>query len=360
MEEDLKISASTSATTPGEEFFLFPDWEKRLKEHRENLEKEEKLRLDKIQRAKSLERSWELLRLCTSYLKENSREWKMGKHQKEMENEIEKEKKKLERLSMAREKKESFERTMVQRKITATLKKLPEFERGKFLKDEEKCRLQDLKEVKENLWKKWRGKENSVSKGKENPTMTLARLEKTVEFWERREKERQDLRQKLERERNEEKLRKMKEDLEKKAKKEKKIMLEKKWEMAKWLSKYIEENKELWEMEGKLRRERETSELEQWEKMKRFEKIAALRKKAIEQEGKHSISRNKSDKKPDEEKWENWRENAINETLEETPQKPPFMNFNLSMLQESRDKIAESESTELTCQLPPPSSDESF
>ena len=91
---------------------------------------------------------------------------------------------------------------MVQRKITASLKTLPEFEREKFLKEEEKCRLQDLKEVKENLWKKWRGKENSASKGKENQAMTLERLEKTVAFWERREKERQDLRERLEKKKN--------------------------------------------------------------------------------------------------------------------------------------------------------------
>ena len=131
----------------------------------------------------------------------------------------------------------------------------------------------------------------------------------------------------------------MKLDLEKKAKKEKKIMLEKKWEMAKWLSKYIEENQELWEREGKLRREREKSELDQWEKMERFEKIAALRKKDIEKkEGKQCIVRGESERKPKEEKWENWREKTTNETLEETPQKPPTMNFISNLLQESREK----------------------
>ena len=53
--------------------------------------------------------------------------------------------------------------------------------------------------------------------------------------------------------------------------------LQEAWETLRWISKYVEENSELWEIE-KLEREVERrKKIEEWEKLKRFERIEYLR-----------------------------------------------------------------------------------
>ena len=45
----------------------------------------------------------------------------------------------------------------VQMKITVSLKRLPENERELFVREEGKRKRVELKEVRKNLWRKWRG-----------------------------------------------------------------------------------------------------------------------------------------------------------------------------------------------------------
>ena len=74
----------------------------------------------------------------------------------------------------------------------------------------------------------------------------------------------------------------LRQEQEKKARKIKKRMLEERWEMARWISKYISENEERWARE---KRERESSErkwLEDWGRMTRKEKIRKIREKEID------------------------------------------------------------------------------
>jgi hypothetical protein len=55
---------------------------------------------------------------------------------------------------MVEQKKGNLKKMMIQKKITDSLKKLPEKEVEQFLKVEEKKRKLELKESKENIWGK--------------------------------------------------------------------------------------------------------------------------------------------------------------------------------------------------------------
>ena len=70
-------------------------------------------------------------------------------------------------------------------KITETWKKLPEHEQRNLLKREEKRHLIELREVKLNIWKKWRNepeekKKETQSKHSTNHEKWLARIEETL------------------------------------------------------------------------------------------------------------------------------------------------------------------------------------
>ena len=104
------------------------------------------------------------------------------------EKEVEEEKRN--RLAKAEMRKEKFQKTnqkkLLQGKITESLKKLPENEIELFLREEKKKRKMDLKEVKQNLWRKWRKNGEPQQEKEEDMEKTrgkLARLEETLENW---------------------------------------------------------------------------------------------------------------------------------------------------------------------------------
>ena len=53
--------------------------------------------------------------------------------------------------------------------------------------------------------------------------------------------------------------------------------LEDRWEMIRWLTKYIEGNQESWEIERRERENEHKRRLEEWENATRFRKIEILR-----------------------------------------------------------------------------------
>jgi hypothetical protein len=232
------------------------DWERIFCEQRRIIEEEERLRREKIERAKTLERSWELLRMCKSYLREN-RDWKVIKKNKLIEKRKEEERK--EQKSKADEKKrdihEKENQKGVQMKITESLKRLPENERELFMREEGQRKRVELKEVRENLWRKWRGAgEGKILERKKNIdelNEQLRRLEERTENWKKQEEKNRRLREKRERELaeivEERKKRQMENDKrneEKRMRKETQKKKEEKWEMIRWLTKFIEENRE--------------------------------------------------------------------------------------------------------------------
>ena len=201
-----------------------------------------------------MEKSWELLRICRTFIKENSKTWQDDDTNREKERQ--KEEKKRERLNKVAEKKETLKQNLLQRKITDSLKKLPPKEREKYGRDEERKRKIELKEVKENIWKKWRnpaGKEQHAkqqlekNENIENLESKLSRIDEIIEKVKQEENERKE-RQAKENERRRRKMKEMEKEHaqrvrreeEKMQRKEKKRLLEEKWAMVKWLTEYIE------------------------------------------------------------------------------------------------------------------------
>ena len=56
-------------------------------------------------------------------------------------------------------------------------------------------------------------------------------------------------------------------------------MINKRWDMLDWITDFMKENEEAWELERKEKIKEANRELREWEKLKRFEKIELLRKK---------------------------------------------------------------------------------
>ena len=103
---------------------------------------------------------------------------------------------------------------------------------------------------------------------------------------------------------------------------EKKKRKEKHWEMLKWITSFIEENKVQWEEDRKLERKRKEEEekLERWRKLTEDQKIDQLR---LEEEGKKKLLTPEERKKRRQEEskarcrnWKEWR-NGQEETEED-------------------------------------------
>ena len=120
-----------------------------------------------------------------SILKENEKTWKTEEIERLTER---KRKEALNRKKQVMEGKAS-EREL-QMKITQTWNRLPEHEQRHLVKMEEKQRILDLREIKVNIWKKWRREDeqtrNEVKKThRENKEAWLNKLEHTLEQMQR-------------------------------------------------------------------------------------------------------------------------------------------------------------------------------
>ena len=220
------------------------DWQKRRKEIIERMENEEEERRKKIEKAKKLQKSWELNNECRRLLKEYDRGWE------EIEDKREKEKKeweKKERIKKANSRKEEYKekerRKEYDRKITEMLKSIPVVESEKIENTIRREENQELQEIKRNLWKKWRGKtkimekKTKIPKEMEKIDKRLQEIEKRImEYKERKEKQVQKSKEKRE-----------------SWKKKHKMIVEDTWSMMRWITQYIEENKYKWEKEEKGR-----------------------------------------------------------------------------------------------------------
>ena len=295
------------------------DYVKHVKEHEEKEKKEEEKRKTRIEIAARMEKSWELMRCLKEIIKENSPNWETSKEKREKER-IEAEKK-AERKEKAREKKEKTMNNFVQKKITDALYKLPEKERNELKDEEIKVKRLELKEAKENVWKKWRNKKEKNDKQIEkNKTKTeilelkLDKIEKALEkIREEKENEREKLKREMARRRKyveENKLKENERIIKEKNKKEKiqkKHQLEKHWELMRWICTFIENHREEWEENDKAEEEnkRKLEEKEKWEKLTMEEKGKVLERKA---ERKH-LSREELIEKAKKKRnmWTEWR-----------------------------------------------------
>ena len=99
------------------------------------------------ERKEKKESSWQLLKECTRYLKENEPKWKTeeDKYCKEAKNT---------RLRRAAQQKKDTLHSLQQKKISETWKMLPESERRKMEKEEIRSRRMELRDAKINIWKR--------------------------------------------------------------------------------------------------------------------------------------------------------------------------------------------------------------
>ena len=116
-----------------EEKIELEDWEEKFREHIEQTKKMEKEAEERIERKLKKESSWQLLRECTTFLKENEKGWKI-EDQKNC-----KEAKKT-RLKRAEQQKKETLSTLQQKKITESWSRLPGHE-------QRRCKI-------ENGWRK--------------------------------------------------------------------------------------------------------------------------------------------------------------------------------------------------------------
>ena len=130
------------------------DWEETFRQHLEETARMEKERQKRIEGAEKQEKSWELLRECVGYIKENEKAWKREEEEKLTERQKKEQKNKLKQAEKKQKEKETDKQ--MQQKITESWKRIPEHERRHLLKEEEKRRRMELREVKINVWKRWR------------------------------------------------------------------------------------------------------------------------------------------------------------------------------------------------------------
>ena len=150
------------------------DWDKRLKEHKEELEREFLERENRLKRQEEKSKSWELYRTCRDFLENNDSNWENKKIERIREQ------KRIERLDDARKQqtniREKVRERMVDEKINDRMNQLPIAERKKLEQEQDRKERLELKETCTNLWK-LRSRERKFSKEHEKLTR-LQRIEK--------------------------------------------------------------------------------------------------------------------------------------------------------------------------------------
>ena len=268
------------------------DWDKEIKIHSTEIEKEtdeEELDARNPHGRKMIEnynQSWELLKECVEYLRENEECWRKGAEERE------KERLKLERLQRAKLKSSESRKKHLQKTISEHFQKLPRRERERIEREEIVEKRLELKVIKQELWTH-RGKEkkekHQVTQKKGECRLMREKLEKIKEARDRLEKEKvleaeikkktEERMEELRKQRRLEDIRILKIREEKRKKVEMKQKKEKRWEMARWVHGYIEENSGRWEKEKLKRLEERRKLLDEWERNSRREKIKILKEK---------------------------------------------------------------------------------
>ena len=205
------------------------DWEEERRKRQEAMDKEEQERQARIKKAKRLEESWKLSNICKEYIKGNSQTWRDRDEERESERAVMMRK---ERTQLAQYKKDRFARNHLRkeksRKITEMLGELPMGEQERWKKEQRQADGRALKEMKDNMWKKWRGEPKGKDKKIQIPNDDDKLDEKLTELKNRIEQ------YKLERRKTEER-------------KIKRKKLEDHWQMMRWLVKFIDQNRYTWE-----------------------------------------------------------------------------------------------------------------
>ena len=292
------------------------DWDQVLREHREQLEREESEYKSRMKRKEEREQSWELSRLCRSFLEENDKKWaeRKVKREQELARTI--------RLENSGIKGRQAKLEEIKRNVEKGMKMLPEIEREKIEREENKKRKLELQSIKKDLWTLRRYEKKDIETEHMKRIREIRELsEKAVMIKEilddiksRKEKEKEMRERELARRTlywKEKKSRKQKEREKMKEREEKlrkEAEIEEKRALLKWTTEYIEKNTERWEREALEREQEQKRKLQEWEKKSRFEKIHFLKEKLrLEREGNKDLKITEKSQSP-EKTWNIWRE----------------------------------------------------
>ena len=146
---------------------IFVDWDKIMKEKELKLRQEEKERKMRIKKSQQLGGTWELLRVCKSFLEEWENDWTESEQKSRMrQEEREQVLEKAERFKKIEKKKNEIRKKSVQTRIDFCVNKLGR-KGQEELKAETRREKIELQELRMNLWR-WR--EDKIWQGKTERT----------------------------------------------------------------------------------------------------------------------------------------------------------------------------------------------
>ena len=130
---------------------IFIDWEKIMKEKEIRLRQEEEKRNLRLKKSKQLGGTWELLRVCKSFLEEWENDWTESEQKSRMRQEERNEVwEKEDRFRKIEIKKKEIKKKSIQTRIDFCVSKLGEKEREEFKFETRKERI-ELQELRMNL-----------------------------------------------------------------------------------------------------------------------------------------------------------------------------------------------------------------
>ena len=309
------------------------DWDRVIREHREQLEREQTEYNNRMKGKDDREQSWELNRLCRKYLEENDKKWAERKVKREQELA------RTLRLEKTGIKGRQAKLAEIRKNIEKGMNMLPEVEKEKIEKEENKKRKLELQAIKKDLWtlKRYEKKDieteymKRIREIKELSEKAMKIKEILADLKLRKEKEKEMKERELarrtqywkEKKSKEQKAREKEKEREEKLRKEKEI--HEKRALLRWTTEYIEKNSERWEKEALERENEKKRELLEWERKNRFEKIRFLKEKLrLKENGNQETQKPQIKEKPQstERIWKVWREKKPN--VEEKKEITPF------------------------------------
>ena len=269
-------------------------------------EKEERERNARIRKARGLENGWRLNNLCRNFIRENSDTWQ------ELSEKREEEKKNRERedqRAKAKQKKEEYlkkkEKEQRVRKITEMLQEIPKDEKDRIEREVNIKEKQIFTEIKQNLWRKWRGKQAVMGRTDKIPTGMDKIEERMIEI----EKKILEMREEEEKARKRAAKTKKAKDEEKKRKER----IHNHWMMMGWLTRYIEKNKFNWERRRTVQ-EKEKEQQDEYEEWRRLDPDDQIKEMKGEEDRRNEIEKRKLERND----WTRWRETSVNKNNIET------------------------------------------
>ena len=110
---------------------------------------------------------------------------------------------------------------------------------------------------------------------------------------------------------------------------EKKKRMEEKWRIVRWLTTYIEENQERWDIQKRERDEEFRRRISEWDMSERFRKIEMIRKREIEEKRSEKMENGETENQSW--LWKAWRageeSDPKNKNTEIQTQKPNILEF---------------------------------